>query len=332
MIAQLSWPYIKTHPLRAVVRLINYVFFEGRPVTTRGQWINPLVFTLFGLFKRLPLMKRVRKPIFILGSGRSGTTILGVLLSMHRDVGYLNEPKALWHSIYADEDVIGSYSRGKANYRLSTDDVNDEARASAHHLFGAQLRITFSDRIVDKYPELIFRTPFVLEIFPDAKFIFLVRNGWDTCASIQTWSHIHGEKTNDETHDWWGVNQRKWKLMQAQLVSSDPLFDGLHEVIAGLTKHTDMAVVEWIITMREGLRRMRAHPDAMLLMRYEDLTSMPAIELERLLNFAELDFDKTFMDFSISTLHASPVHAPFELHPALLPLFDQTMHELGYSQ
>jgi hypothetical protein len=331
MIAQLSWEYIKTRPTRVFGRLISYVLFEGRPVTTRGQWINPLVFGLFGIYKRLPQMKKVHKPIFILGSGRSGTTILGILLSMHRDVGYLNEPKALWHTIYPDEDVIGSYSNKPAKYRLAAQDVSEDTRQTAHRLLGAQLRVTRSTRIIDKYPELIFRTPFVLEIFPDAKFIFLVRNGWDTCASIENWSQTHGEKKNEATHDWWGVNQRKWKLMQQQLVASDPLFDGLHEVVSQLTKHTDMAVVEWIITMREGLRRIQEHPSAVCLIRYESLTSNPEIELKKLLGFVDLRHDKVFLDFSVATLHSAPVHPPFEMHPALLPLFKKTMQELGYS-
>ncbi len=100
MPAQLDSLYIRTRPTKAVSRLISYALFEGRPLTTRGRWINPLVFALSGTLKTLPQIKKVKKPIFIIGMGRSGTTILGVVMSMHRDVGFLNEPKALWHSIY----------------------------------------------------------------------------------------------------------------------------------------------------------------------------------------------------------------------------------------
>src|SRR5690606_40375856 len=49
---------------------------EGRPLTTRGRWINPLVFGLYRMAQRLPLGRPVREPAFILGMGRSGTTIL----------------------------------------------------------------------------------------------------------------------------------------------------------------------------------------------------------------------------------------------------------------
>jgi hypothetical protein len=169
MVAQVDSRYFKTRPTKLASRLVSYALFEGRPVTTRGQWINPLLFAHFALEKKLPQFRKVEQPVFILGTGRSGTTILGVVLSMHREVGFLNEPKAMWHAIYPEEDVIGSYSRGPARYRLEASDADEAAKHNAHRLFGAYLASIFSPRLVDKYPELIFRVPFVREIFPDAK-------------------------------------------------------------------------------------------------------------------------------------------------------------------
>ena len=42
--------------------------------------------------------------------------------------------------------------------------------------------------VLDKYPELIFRTRFVSKIFDGSKFIFITRNGYDTLKSISNWS------------------------------------------------------------------------------------------------------------------------------------------------
>ena len=36
-------------------------------------------------------------PVFIIGCGRSGTTILGDTLSKHPKIEYLNERRDLWH-------------------------------------------------------------------------------------------------------------------------------------------------------------------------------------------------------------------------------------------
>jgi hypothetical protein len=330
MIAQLDPLYIRTRPNKAVSRLLTYALFEGRPLTTKGRWINPIVFSLFALEKRLPLLKRVKKPIFIVGTGRSGTTILGVVLSIHQDVGFLNEPKALWHAIYPNEDLIGSYSSDPARYRLCAEDVTDEISQSAHRLFGAYLTAVASKRVVDKYPELIFRASFVRAIFPDARFIFLVRNGWDTCQSIKGWSKRFGIQAEGEIHDWWGVNYRKWHLLVNQIVATHRDFKGITEEVRNFDYQTDMAALEWIVTMREGLRLMQEWPDSVHMLHYEELTSNPAKSLAKVLEFCELPIDKAVFDYACEILSPAPPHKNFDLHPAIRPLFEETMTALGY--
>lgn len=330
MVAQIDFRYIKSRPTKLVSRLVSYSLFEGRPLTTRGQWINPLLFSHFAFEKRMPQLKRVERPIFILGTGRSGTTILGIVLSMHRDVGFLNEPKAMWHAIYPDEDVIGSYSRGIARYRLDAGDASDVVKHNAHRLFGAYLATVFSKRLVDKYPELIFRVPFVREIFPDAQFIFLVRNGWDTCASIDKWSVRCGEQRNGEVHDWWGVDRRKWKLMLDELIAPDAYFDCIKEAAYNFDRHTDMAALEWVVTMREGMRRMRENREVIRMVRYEDLVESPRRSLAEISAFAGFSEDETYIRYGESTLRPSPRHSEFDMHPVLRVLFDETMQALGY--
>ncbi|MGA9380128.1 MAG: sulfotransferase [Phormidium sp.] len=330
MIAQMDSLYIKMRPTKAVSRLLSYALFEGRPVTTKGRWINSLVFALFALEKRLPQMKKVEKPIFIIGTGRSGTTILGMILSMHRDVGFLNEPKALWHAIAPQEDIIGSYSLGPAKYRLDSQDVTDEIYTAAHRLFGSYLTAVGAKRVVDKYPELIFRTSFVRSIFPEAKFIFLVRNGWNTCHSIETWSKRLGINYQKEVHDWWGVNHRKWLMLVEQLVASDRNFIDIAESVKKFDSYTDMAAVEWIITMQEGLRLVRECPNIYML-RYEDMVSSPKESLAQLLEFCELPPDEKVFDYASQTLSFAPGKKPFNLHFTIRPLFEQTMSALGYA-
>ena len=231
MIAQLDNHYLQIRPWKVYSRLISYALFEGRPATTKGRWINPIVFAHLRVEQAIPTLKKVIKPLFIVGTGRSGSTVLGIILSMHRDVGFLNEPKALWHSVFKDEDVIGSYSRRPARYRLLGEDVTPIIIRNAERLFGAYLAITNSRRIVDKYPEIVFRIPFVKNIFPDAKFIFLVRDGWDTCKSIMDWSISKGSQLSSKREDWWGVNNRKWRLMVEELVETAPYFSRIKNKI-----------------------------------------------------------------------------------------------------
>lgn len=330
MIAQLDNEYIQTRPVAVIRRLLSYSLFEGRPLTTKGRWINPFIFTHFWLEKRLPQLKQVEKPIFIIGTGRSGTTILGVILSIHRDIGFLNEPKALWHAIYSKEDVIGNYDVGSGLYRLGTEDVTNEVKQAAHRLFSAYLTATFSKRLVDKYPELIFRVPFVRAIFPDAKFIFLVRNGWDTCCSIENWSKRKEVQVNSDVHNWWGVNSYKWKLIVNQLIAYDPIFSEIISVISELDTHSDMAAIEWIVTMKEGLYQTEKNSECIHMLRYEDLVENPREVLSKLLVFCELPFDNKLFSYAQRILTPTSIYSPFTLHPAIQPIFNKTMKSLGY--
>ena len=63
-------------------------------------------------------------PIFIVGTGRSGTTILGKILSVHKQVAFLNEPKALWFFANKEDDLIGSYSKSKGRYHFNENDYS----------------------------------------------------------------------------------------------------------------------------------------------------------------------------------------------------------------
>jgi len=330
MIAQIDALYLKTRPLKGLSRLISYTLFEGRPLTTKGRWINPLVFSLFEIGKRLPQIKKVEKPIFILGTGRSGTTVLGVVLSMHKHVAFLNEPKAMWHSLYPNEDLIGSYSMEDARYKLDEEDATELIKKKAHCIYGAYLACTCSKRVVDKYLELIFRVPFVREIFPDAKFLFLLRNGWDTCHSIEHWSKRLGVKVKGEIHDWWGVNNRKWNLLISQVVADDPEFVNIINEIRTINDHQNMAAVEWIVTMKEGMKLIQNIPDYVHMVRYEDLVANAEKTLLGVIDFCELPYDKKFFDYAHKIVSPAEAKKPFKIHPILKPIFDKTMAAAGY--
>lgn len=333
MPAQIDKYYIQTRPSRLWSRLLSYAFFEGRPLTTKGQWINPLIFAHFAIEGWLPQLKRAEAPIFVLGAGRSGTTILGVLMSMHPKVGFLNEPKAMWHAAMGGgEDLIGSYDRGPARYRLEAEDATPEISRRMHRVHGAYLRSTFTSRVVDKYPELVFRVPFVQAIFPDAKFLFISRNGWDTCGSIKGWSARQGKTQGEEVHDWWGADGRKWHLLVEQIVIEHPDLASHAETMKNWQAQEQRAIVEWIVTMREGLARAKAQPGHVLQIRYEDMCAAPRDWMARIAGFTDLPQDETFLSYAENKLTSVPRKPPFPLEPCLEAPFAQTMRLLGYEE
>lgn len=332
MIAQLDRAYVASRPGKALSRLLSYSLFEGRPITTRGRAINPLVFAVLRLSCSLPSPRSVHRPVFVIGTGRSGTTVLGKILSMHPALGFLNEPKAMWYLAHPEDDVIGNYTRGPARFELTAGDATPEAVRRARRMLGWYLTAVASSRALIKYPEFVFRVDFARAIFPDARFVLIVRNGYDTCRSIQQWSERLGTSEAGERHDWWGVDQRKWKLLTRELVQADAAFDGLGDTVSSLRVHEDMAAVEWILTMRRGLRVAREHPAHTCFLRYEDLLDRPRQELSALLESCDLAADEKMFSYAEHVLHPAPSHRPVEIHEALRPLFEETMQALGYGE
>ena len=330
MVAQLTADYIRTRPLKAANRLISHLLLQGRPLTTGYRWLNPWLLAQFALVRRLPKLKTVEKPIFILGTGRSGSTVLGSILSLHRDIVFLNEAKALWHAAYAAEDLIGSYGRGAAHYRLDGAQATPEVQQALHRLYGYSLFITGSRRVLDKHGEMIFRIPFVRAVFPDAKLIFLVRNGGDTLRSIADWSRRYGLMVDGERHDWWGADGRKWRLLVEQIVPHDPALAAAYPEISQFTRDEDKAAVEWIASMREGLRLMEESPGLLHLVRYEDLTKQPQETLQALLAHCDLPDDPVMLAYATRIMTPAVPKAPISLAPVLESTFHKTIQALNY--
>jgi hypothetical protein len=329
MVAQLDKKFISLSLSKTYTRLLSYLFYEGRPLTTRGRWINPLVFFLYKLQTYLPCSNLDKQPVFILGTGRSGTTILGITLAIHREVGFLNEPKALWAFLYDGEDLIGSYNELTARYRLDESFVNQNMIQGAHRIYCNYLRFSLSSRVVDKYPELIFRTGLVSKIFPDARYLFLFRNGYDTCRSISDWSKRLGEEKSGELHDWWGRNDRKWNYLCEQIVASDEALAPAINKIQKYKNHTHRAAVEWIVTMKEGLRLANEKPEIVFGVRYEDYVSNEAIRQD-VLQFCDLQPDSKYNEYCNSVLKPPEKKPVFSLPPEIDYEFIRVMRQLGY--
>ena len=229
--------------------------------------------------------QRVDAPVFIVGMGRSGTTLLGRILAAHPSVGFLNEPKALWHVVRDDEDIIGSYSPpNTGRLYLGGEDASEIVCRRAHALFAWYLRLSRSERIIDKYPELIFRHEFVRAIFPDARFLIAVRSPWTTLQSVAGWSDSNA--TDDA--DWWGVRDRKWEILWEQgVVQRQANWDIAMLKLASEEDHRVRAAVEWVVSMREAILLAEADSRARVV-RYEDLVQRPREMVSIMLDFCEL--------------------------------------------
>lgn len=331
MVAQIDSGYRQYGFGKVVRRLVSYTLFEGRPHTTKGQWFNPVVFSLLRFLAGIPGNPKVKEPIFITGLGRSGTTILGILLSLHKDTGFLNEPKAIWRLVDPRHDINGDYVQEGGIFRLAREDVTTAARSTARRIFNRYLSLVRARRLVDKYPELIFRVEYLLELFPDAKIVFISRNGADAIHSIDLWSKRLGVVVDGRVDDWWGRGDIKWHYLRRQIIENDPDYASVKDVATDSLDHVNRAALEWIITMREGLRYLKQYPESVTHVCYEKLISAPDAELTRLLDQCHLEYDSSVIEYAKEKLYTNAPKPVPTLLPPIMDMFNKTMSDLGYS-
>ena len=146
----------------------------------------------------------VSKPVFVLGCGRSGTTIFGTALSKHRSITYLNEPRHLWFAAYPETDIWSDRAAKRhGTLTLTADDADQQKSEKLRRLFRFETIVANRPLLVEKLPINSFRLPFIHEIFPDARFIHIHRNALEVARSIASqcdsglWFASHDYKWNE---------------------------------------------------------------------------------------------------------------------------------------
>ncbi len=116
----------------------------------------------------------LRRPIFIVGVSRSGTTVFANYLRRHRDLCDWSEAAQILESDFYNQDI---------DTVRTEDDVTPRDAFRIRFLFGAKTLLTGKSRFLNKHPENSLRIRFIKKLFPDAIFIHLIRNGWPTVVS-----------------------------------------------------------------------------------------------------------------------------------------------------
>lgn len=230
----------------------------------------PLVF----LSPLLPPRAMPERPIFIVGCPRSGTSILYQLLRRLPQTSSLGgEGHALWETFH--------HPRAKdwSSNALGADDVGSVERR--YISWGIRL-LAGRGRFVDKTPRNVLRLPYLDALFPDARYLFLFRDGRALVSSL-----IVGWRRRPEpsyilpsAFSVQGVADRYWHFL---LPPGWRELDGhpVEDVCA--LQYT--ASLEAMLSFHDGL-----DPSRFVDLRYEDLVADPSIEMERVHRSLDLPF------------------------------------------
>ncbi|NJN54894.1 MAG: sulfotransferase [Anaerolineae bacterium] len=128
--------------------------------------------------------RQLHNPVFFVGCGRSGTTILSQTLARHPDLAvYPGEANELWHPhLYPwTQATLESPPIWADPIQFTQVSVSQPKRANydAHlqAVFGAYQFLHGGRVFLNKSVMVTFMMPHLLTLFPEAKFIHLVRDG-----------------------------------------------------------------------------------------------------------------------------------------------------------
>ena len=135
------------------------------------------------------LRPRFERPVFVVGCSRSGTTVAYNVLGMAPELASMHkESHDFWNTLHPiSENNWNSHS-------LTEKDVSKRVKQEVLRFFYRNLG---AKRFVDKANQNCFRIPYLHDIFPDAFFVYIKRDGRDNINSM-----IHGWNRPDEYGTW----------------------------------------------------------------------------------------------------------------------------------
>lgn len=268
-------PFIP-EPVRPLVRTTFYSI-QGARAEARAR-LTPKAFT------------DTFTPVFIIGCGRSGTTLLGDIFAMHPRVKYIYEPYDLWAAVHPATDFLQLYKHGEHHCMLDADAVTRETRIRFQRLMKPWRSFT----LVEKTPINALRLGFLDAIAPSARFVHIIRDGIEVARSIEriasvTWPMAFRPPMNE----WWGINDAKWTALVQDGRAAGYYFDEISQ----LTTDEQRGAYEWVLSMCE-IDSWRSRLGSRLIeLRLEDLISEPRKMLKSVVDGLELSFsDELWLD------------------------------------
>lgn len=259
-------------------------------------------------------MTKIREPIFIIGAGRSGSSIFHRMFCAHQNVAWLSK----WHSRYSSNMELIKYLTYLGDVPLAGSKLRTLVDPNECYELWEQICPGFSvpfrdlraedvtvnnknkvqavlSRVVSERKNRLLikitgwsRIGFIREIFPDAKFIHMVRDGRAVANSTLN------------VDFWWGWSgPQNWRWGELSTRDNDDWVKHNNSFVA-------LAGIQWRILM-DAMIEARGSLDENIFMevKYEDLCSDPINNFKEVIEFCDLDwsngFEKNLNSFSLGS-------------------------------
>ena len=237
-------------------------------------------------------------PIIIIGAARSGTNMLRDIITQLPGFG-----------TWPCDEINYIWRHGNAHYsndEFSVEQASVSVKKFIRRAFARIARKQGLRYVVEKTCANSLRVAFVEKVFPDAKFIFIVRDGRDVVASaMKRWVApldipylLKKARYLPVTDAPYYVIRYFWNRVCRSFSSEDrlsfwgPRFDGMNEM-QGSRSLAEVCAMQWVRCVEksehdlEQLDSARVHR-----LRYEDFVTNPSVELQSLAEFLNIDLSE----------------------------------------
>lgn len=219
--------------------------------------------------------KTIHKPVFICGTGRSGTTLLAMMLDKHSNFVSGPEIKILQPISQLYNDFRMTFSNGLNEYNIDQKILNDSFR---DFISGFFLQRGINERIVEHTPLNILSIGPLSQIFPDSTFLHMIRDGRDVVCSLTEQNWVD-PKTNKPL--WFVESKQNGAKYWMQI----------------------------ILSARQAVEKHQIY-DRYLEIRYEDLIEDPETVLREIVWFLGESYEDSLMKYYKEQSFSNNEHGP----------------------
>jgi len=218
---------------------------------------------------------KIRNPVFLIGCGRSGTSMLTILLRNHQDICSFSEANEIWDP-KGYPWYCSKLKRPPIWYDTNTyfdvwrDYFDERYQRDLKAIFGCFQYISKKKVFLNKSPMNTYRIPEILKLFPDAEIIHIIRDGRAVAFS---WA----------------------KKQYAAIKKHENVFRkrGYYYSFDELVKFT---LKSWIVHMEEVEKQKKKlnllDKDIMIEFTYEDFCKRPEEHIDLICNFLSLSRER----------------------------------------
>lgn len=281
---------------------------------------------------------KLKPPIILFGNTRSGTSMVQMLLDRHPDVVQWYEPRTLW--LCADP--------GRGHDEFDERDVTDKVRRHIRKQFLKYQKQHGNRIVMEKTPANILKISYVRAIFPEATFLFMVRNPFSFISSVELkWQRTLSTKgirrrlkstPITQLHYYAGRFIRQYfdkRILGRKYQSTwGPRYSEMEQ---DLQRHDLMTVIarQWSVCSKKAARDLAQFDDGEVLrLRYEDFVLDPVYHLERVCAHCRLEMTDSMVRAAEEKVHSDRRFKWRRFDPRdlarLLPELQDEMERHGY--